>query len=521
MRVDEDHKRPGNGLSVAIADGLGDGGHDLVQVSYNHTRPPPNTEDWYQDRPADEHEAVEQDISGPVDEQFVVDRRVLDVLGIESRKHAQAPVNPAALGPVEEPEQQSVHHVRRHVIAVSQRRNFGSQQLALPLSADGQKKRGSTGPTGTKGSCRQAPARAVGGTDGTPRGVGGAKVVTVAVDVGSLSRLPVPRNRLGGGSTRRRGGRLRALTFAAVWPEGWRGGMHGGAAGGGEELGRWEGGGARCAAAGHWPLHPWEASACWTRNPAGAVSAESGTPPRSPFKILTAEPNRKSIASTSLHPPRHCLSICSRTGLGRNSGPASYRADRRIRSCEAVSPPDRLANTRRASLTTEMASDAGRDPSQPDGAPSGRTRVHSTLGPRAPSRPDPLIARGGWRSPNEWDAVSVIAPCPYPPPSACPCSRDGPKFRAGGCSPPPRPLALPWPRPRPRPPRPALPRLIPSGIVGAGGGTMSARRASATAPRSAACAASTARAASTAARAASAVMASARRRARATWRRWL
>jgi len=168
-----------------------------------------------------------------------------------------------------------------------------------------------------------------------------------------------------------------------------------------------------------------------------------------------------------------------------------------------------------------MVSDAGRDPSQPDDAPSGRTRVHSTLGPRAPSRPDPLIARGGWRPSNEWDAVSEIAPCRDPPPTACYCSRDGPKFRAGGCSPPPRPRALPWPRPRPRPPRPALPRLIPSGIVGAGGGTISARRASAAASRSAASAASTARAASSAARAASAVIASARRRARATWRRWL
>ena len=112
MRVDEDHKRPGNGLSVAIEDGLGDRGHDLVQVSHNHTRPPPTTVNWYQDRPAAEHEAVEQDISGPVDKQVVVDRRVLDVLGIESRKHAQAPVNPAALGPVEEPQQQSVHHLR-------------------------------------------------------------------------------------------------------------------------------------------------------------------------------------------------------------------------------------------------------------------------------------------------------------------------------------------------------------------------------------------------------------------------
>jgi len=385
----------------------------------------------------------------------------------------------------------------------------------------GKRKRGSTGPTGTEGACRQAPARAVDGIDGTPRGVGGAKVVTVAVDVGSPSRLPVPRNRLGGGGTGRRGGRLRALTSAAVWPEGWRGGMDGGAAGGQEELGRRAGGGARCAAARHWPLHPWEASACWTRNPAGAVSAESGTPPRSPCKILTAEPNSESIASTSPHPPRHCLSTCSRTGLGRNSGPASSRADRSIRSCEAVSPPDRPANTRRASLTTDMASDAGRDPSQPDGAPSGRTRVHSTLGPRAPSRPRPLIARGGWRPPTEWDAVSATAPCRDPPPSTCPCSRDGPNFRAGGCSPPPRPLALPWPRPRPRPPRPALPRLIPSGIVGAGGGAVSARWASATAPRSAASAASTARAASSAARAASAVMASARRRARATWRRWL
>jgi len=168
-----------------------------------------------------------------------------------------------------------------------------------------------------------------------------------------------------------------------------------------------------------------------------------------------------------------------------------------------------------------MAPDAGRDRSQPDGAPSGRTRVHSTLGPRAPSRPRPLIARGGLRPLTEWDAVSATAPCRDPPPSACPCSRDGPTFRAGGCSTPPRPLALPWPRPRPRPPRPALPRLIPSGIVGAGGGTISARRASATAPRSAAFAASTARAASSAARAASAVMASACRRARATWRRWL
>jgi len=105
--------------------------------------------------------------------------------------------------------------------------------------------------------------------------------------------------------------------------------------------------------------------------------------------------------------------------------------------------------------------------------------------------------------------------------TACSFSRDGPKFRAGGCSPPPRPRALPWPRPRPRPPRLALPRLIPSEIVGAGGGTISARRASATAPRSAASAASTARAASSAARAASAVIASARCRARATWRRWL
>jgi len=112
MRVDEDHKRPGNGLGVAIEDGLGDRGHDLVQVSHNHTRPPPTTVNWYQDRPAAEHEAVEQDISGPVDKQVVVDRRVLDVLGIESRKHAQAPVNPAALGPVEEPQQQSVHHLR-------------------------------------------------------------------------------------------------------------------------------------------------------------------------------------------------------------------------------------------------------------------------------------------------------------------------------------------------------------------------------------------------------------------------
>ena len=297
--------------------------------------------------------------------------------------------------------------------------------------------------------------------------------------------------------------------------------MDGGAAGGGEDLGRRAGGEARCAAARHFPLHPWEASGCWTRNPAVAVSVESGTPPRSPCKIFTAEPNSESIASTSPHPPRHCLSTCSRTGLGRNTSPASFRADRSNRSCDAVSPPARPANTRRASLTTEMASDAGRDPSQPNGTPSGRMRVHSTLGPRAPSRLDPLIARGGWRPPNEWDAVSATAPCRDPPPSACPCSRDGPKFRAGGCSPPPRPLELPWPRPRPRPPRPALPRLIQSGIVRAVGGTISARRASATAPRSAASATSTARATFSAARAASEVMASARRRARATWRRWL
>jgi len=140
MRVDEDHKRPGIGLSVAIEDGLGDGGQDHVHVSHNHTRPPPTTVNWYQNRPADEHEAVEQNISGPVDKPVVVDRRVLDVLGTESRKHAQAPVNPAAFGPVEEPQDQSVHHVRRNVIAVSQRRNVRCQQPALPLSADGRNK---------------------------------------------------------------------------------------------------------------------------------------------------------------------------------------------------------------------------------------------------------------------------------------------------------------------------------------------------------------------------------------------
>jgi len=385
----------------------------------------------------------------------------------------------------------------------------------------GKRERGSTGPTGTEGACRQAPARAVDGIDCTPRGVGGATVVTVAVNMGSPSRLPVPQNRFGAGRTGRRGGRLRALTSTAVWPDVWRGGMDGGAAGGGEELGRRAGGETRCAAARQWPLHPWEASSFETRNPAGAVSAESGTPPRSTCKILTAEPNSESIASTSPHPPPHCLSTCSRTRLGRKSCPASSRADRSIRRCEAVSPPDQPANTCRASLTTEMASDAGRDPSQPDGAPSGRARVNLTVGPRTPSRSRPLIALGGWRPPTEWDAVSAKAPCRDPPPSACPCSRDGLNFRAGGCSTPPRPLALPWPRPRPRPPRPALPRPIPSGIVGAGGGTISARRAGATAPRSAASAASTARAACSAARAASAVMASACRRARATWRRWL
>jgi len=103
MRADEDHKRPGIGLSVVIEDGLGDGGNDLLDVSHNHTRPPPTNINRYQDRPASEQEAFEQHMSGPVDEQVVVDRRVLDVLGIQIRKHAQAPVSPGALGPVEEP----------------------------------------------------------------------------------------------------------------------------------------------------------------------------------------------------------------------------------------------------------------------------------------------------------------------------------------------------------------------------------------------------------------------------------
>ena len=349
----------------------------------------------------------------------------------------------------------------------------------------------------------------------------------MAVDGGSPSRLAFRRKRLGGGGAWRKSGRLRALRSATALARGAIGVLEGRGAGTGAAgvAKGWTEGGARWATAEHWPLHPWDAKACWTRKPAAAVSPQLGTPSTSSCKILTAEANSESIASTSPQPPRHWLKTCSRLGLGKYPGPASSRADKSIRICVAVSPPTRPANTRRASLMTAIMSGADWAPSTTCTAPRAIACVrwvtrlpwpYAVVCCVAPGRPRTLIPRASWRPLTDMEALSATGPSGDPLPLPWSGTWEGSTRRIGWPSPPPRPVPLPRPRRRPRPPPRLLPSMLPSGIAGAEWALRSASRASATAPRSKASTASTARAASSTTRAASAVIASARRRARAT-----
>jgi len=177
-----------------------------------------------------------------------------------------------------------------------------------------------------------------------------------------------------------------------------------------------------------------------------------------------------------------------------------------------------------------ITSDADRARSPAVAGPN--VRVGRTVGwpwcgvgvaPRAPARPPTLTPHDGCCPQTAAEALSAGDSSRNPPPSPRRIACESPPSRFGPALPLPRPLSRPPPRPRtrPRPAEGAIPRAVPIGATGACTAVLSARRATATAPRSTACAALTARVASSATRAASAVMASARFRARATWRRWL
>jgi len=294
----------------------------------------------------------------------------------------------------------------------------------------------------------------------------------VADDGGSPSRLAVRRKRLGGCGSWRKSGRLSALGSATALARGAIGVLEGRGAGtgaGGVATG-WAEGGARWATAEHWPLHPWDAKACWTRKPAAAVSPELGAPSQSSCKILTAEANSESIALTSPQPPRHWLKTCSRLGLGKYPGPASSRADKSIRNCVAVSPLTRPANTRRASLMTAIMSGADWAPSTTCTAPRAiafvrwATRLpwkYAVVCCVATSRPRTLIPRAGWRPLPDMEALSATVPSGDPLPLPWSGKREGSTRRIGRPSPRPRPVPLPRPRRRPRPPPRLFSRVLP------------------------------------------------------------
>ena len=136
---------------------------------------------------------------------------------------------------------------------------------------------------------------------------------------------------------------------------------------------------------------------CLTKQLAAVVSAGLGRPPPSFCNILTAKAMSESMASTSPQPHRHWLRICIWSWLGSQSGPASSKAERSIRSCKAVSPPTRPVKTVRPSLMMAITSDADCVWSPPGGG--SYYRVGGTAGlrlggvgvaPHAPTRPLPL-----------------------------------------------------------------------------------------------------------------------------------